>query len=225
MVLLAPLLALGSKSTSLNAGIHVWVQAVRYNLFSSGLFLPYFSMLILSLRLLELGSKSACLSPGFYVRRPRQYNTICLELNLISGFSAFYRLIDWADGINKCGLCLAGGRGFKGLHQIPSVSWKFHHCLHFHIYYIVSFLPGILSPLYCYYKWWWEWIGEGWLIYTRVWVGERERVLSHSCCFFFITHAFVFCSVMSSVSFFKSLEHDRCCVCFCMDLYGFEVGL
>ena len=33
------------------------------------------------------------------------------ELNLISGFFAFLWLIVWADGINKCGWCLAGGRG------------------------------------------------------------------------------------------------------------------
>ena len=70
------------------------------------------------------------------VNNPRQYDTICWELNPISGFFAFFWLIVWADGIDKCGWCLAGGRGFwlKGLHQIPSVSWIFHHSLHFHIY-------------------------------------------------------------------------------------------
>ena len=136
MVLLALLLALGSKSTSLSAGIHMWVQAIRYDLFSSAVFLPYCSMLILSVSLLGLGSKSTSLSPGFCVHRPRQYDTICWELNLISGFFAFFWLIVWADGINKCGWCLAGGRGcwLKGPHQIPSVSWIFHHSLHFHIY-------------------------------------------------------------------------------------------
>ena len=30
----------------------------------------------------------------------------------------------------------------------------------------------------------------------------------------FLTWAVVFCSLMSSVSFFKWLEHDSCCVCF-----------
>ena len=43
-------------------------------------------MLILSLPLLGLGSKSTSLSPGFCVCRPRQYHTICWKLNLISGF-------------------------------------------------------------------------------------------------------------------------------------------
>ena len=75
------------------------------------------------------------------------------------------------DGINKYGWCLTGGRGcwLKGPHQIPSVSWIYHHSLHFHIYQIASFAPGILCPLYCYYKWWGDGIGRGWLIYNRVW--------------------------------------------------------
>ena len=131
-----------------SAGIPMWVQTVWYNLFSSVVFLPYFSMLILSLPFLQLGSKATflnlgfvdlvttSLSPGFCVGRPRQYNTIFLELNLISWFFAFFWLIFWADGINKCGWCLAGGRGcwLKVRHQILSVSWIFLHSLHFHIY-------------------------------------------------------------------------------------------
>ena len=59
---------------------------MRYDVFSSAVFLPYLSMLILSLLLLGLGSKSTSLSPGFCVRRPRQYDTICQKLNLFSGF-------------------------------------------------------------------------------------------------------------------------------------------
>ena len=92
-VLLARLLALASKSTSLSSAINVWVQGVQYDLFSSGVFLPYFSMLILLLPLLGLGSKSTSLSPGFCVRRPRQYDTICWKLNLISGFFVFFLAI------------------------------------------------------------------------------------------------------------------------------------
>ena len=136
MVLLSPLLALDSKSTSLNAGIHMWVQAVLYDLLSSGRFLLCFSTLILSLPLLGLGSKPTSLSPGFCVRRPRQYDSIYWQLNLISGFFTFFWLIVYTDGINKCGWCLAGGRGswLKGLHQILSVSWIFDHSLYFHIY-------------------------------------------------------------------------------------------
>ena len=47
------------------------------------------------------------------------------------GSLLFFWLFVWADGINKCGWCLAGGRGcwLKGPHQIASVSWIFHHWL------------------------------------------------------------------------------------------------
>ena len=151
MVLLAPLFALGSKSTCLSAGINIWVQVVQYNLFSAGVFLPYFSMLILSLPLLGLGSKYTSLRPGFCVHRPKQYNTTSWELSLISEFFDFFWLIDWADGISKCGWCLAGGRGcwLKGPHQIPSVSWIYiilytstfirlpHFCNKFYVHCIV----------------------------------------------------------------------------------------
>ena len=136
LVLLVPLIVLDSKSTSLGAGIQMWVQAVQYNLFSSGVFFPYFSLLILSLPLLGLGSKSISLSPGFCVHTPRQYNTICWKLNLISRLFAFFWLIVFVDDINKCCWFLAGDRGYwlMGQHQISSLSWIFHHSSHFHIY-------------------------------------------------------------------------------------------
>ena len=73
--------------------------------------LSYISMLILSLPLLGLSSKSTSLSPGFSVCGPRQYDTVCWELNLSFEFFAFFWLIVWAGGISKCGRCLAGGRG------------------------------------------------------------------------------------------------------------------
>ena len=158
----------------------MWIKAVQYDLFSSVVFQPYFSMLILSLSLLGLGSKSTSLSPGFCVHRTRQCDMICWELNLTSGFFGFFWLIVWADGINKCGWCLAQGRRYwlKGLHQIPSVSWIFQHSLHFHSYFIVSFVLGILCPLYCYHEWspiMNDGIGGGWLIQIRVWVGGQVK--------------------------------------------------
>ena len=133
---MAPLLGVDSKSTSLSAGIHMWVQTVWYHLFSFVVFLHYFSILTLSLPYLGLGSKSTSLSPGFCVHIRRQFNTICWELNLISAFFVFLWLSVWANEINKCGWCLAGGRGcwLEGPHQIPSVSWIFFHSLHFPIY-------------------------------------------------------------------------------------------
>ena len=68
-----------------------------------------------------------------------------------------------ADGINKCGWCLAGGREcwLGGLHQIPGVSWLSHHSLHFRICSIISLVLGVPCPLYCYSKWWSDGIGGG----------------------------------------------------------------
>ena len=66
------------------------VQAVRYDLFSSAVFLPHFSMLILSVPLLGLASRSLFLSPGFCVSRSKQYDTVCWELSFISGFFSFF---------------------------------------------------------------------------------------------------------------------------------------
>ena len=63
------------------------------------LFLLGLSLLILSLPLLGLSSKSTCLSPGFCVHRPRQYDTICWELG--SFFQDFLFLLGclfgWMD--------------------------------------------------------------------------------------------------------------------------------
>ena len=70
-----------------------------------------------------------------------------------------------------------------------SVSWIYHHSLHFHIYQIASFVPWTLCPLYCYYKWLGDRLGGAWgvvgLIYNRVWEGDRGWVLSCSFWFWF----------------------------------------
>ena len=68
-------------------------------------FLSCFCLLILSLLLIGLGSKSTSLSPGFYVYGPRQYNAICWKLDLISGF--FFFLVNWVgrmESINVAGV-------------------------------------------------------------------------------------------------------------------------
>ena len=54
-----------------------------------------------------------------------QYDTICWEFDLFSESFVSSWMIVWADGVNRCGWCLAGGREcwLEGLHQIPSVSW------------------------------------------------------------------------------------------------------
>ena len=67
-------------------------------------------MLILSLPLLGLGSKSTSLSPGFCVRRPRQYDMICWKLNLISGVFVFSGyLFWWMESINVVGVLQEAG--------------------------------------------------------------------------------------------------------------------
>ena len=145
-------------------------------------------MLILSLSLSGLCSKSACLSPGFCVKRPRQYDTICWELSLISGLFVFFWLIGWADEINKCGWWLARGRGcwVKCPHPIPSVSWIYHHSFNFHIYQIASFAPGIVCPLYRYYNWWGDGIGGGGWVITGCGKSDNGWALSCSFCFCFL---------------------------------------
>ena len=81
--------------------VFITVQAVQCDLFSFGFFLPCFSLLSLSLPLLVLASKSTSLNPRFFVCRSRQYDTICWELNFISGLLFFLWLIVWVDGINS----------------------------------------------------------------------------------------------------------------------------
>ena len=108
---LAPLLALGSKYTSVSAGFLFVSPGCTYDLFSGVFFLLGLSLLILSLPLLGLGSKPTSLSPGFCVCRPKQYNMICWEFDLLSRFFVSSWLIVWEDGINRCGWCLVGGRG------------------------------------------------------------------------------------------------------------------
>ena len=60
---------------------------------------------------LGLGSKSTSISPGFCVRRPRQFDMICCEFGLFSVSFVSSWMIVWANGVNGCGWCLAGGRG------------------------------------------------------------------------------------------------------------------
>ena len=145
-----------------------------------------------------------------------QGSTIWFVGSLISFLASLFfpGWLFWVDGINKCGWCLGGGKGcwLKGLHQIPSVSWLCHHSLHLHIYQIVSFVPRMPCPLYCFYKWWGDGISGGWLIYIRVWVGVQG--VGIFCCFLFFPCAFVCCCLLFSVPIFRLLEDDDCCVCF-----------
>ena len=63
-----------------------------------------------------------------------------------------------------------------------------------------------------------RWDMWGWLIDSRVWLGDRTWVLSHS--YFYLSFClFVFWSHMSCL-FFKLVEHDSCCVCFFVYLFS-----
>ena len=101
------------------------VKTVQYNLFiwlfSFGVFLPCLNILIFWLPLSGLNSKSTSLSSRFYGCRTRQYITICGDLNLISEFFAFFWLIFWGCGINKCWLlsCIMQGMFTQGPTPYP----------------------------------------------------------------------------------------------------------
>ena len=73
-------------------------------------------VLVFSLPLLRLGSKSTSLSPGFYVHWPRQYNTICWELDLVSEFFVFFPgwLFQQMESINMVGALRRHGTQTKG---------------------------------------------------------------------------------------------------------------
>ena len=182
-------------------------------------------MLIFSLPLLGLGAKSTSLSPGFSVHRPRQYHTICWELNLISGFFGFFWLIVWVDGINKLGWCLAGGRGcwLKGLNQIPSV--KLNISSFFTLSHLLDCLICTRNSVSIVLLSWMiggsHRLGGGWFISGCGW-GKRGWVLSHSFCFFLLMLLYFVLSC--PVSFFKWVKHDRCCICFFV-YYLFSLSL
>ena len=134
------------------------------------------------------------------------------------------------ESINVAGvLQKAGDADSKGPHQIPSVSWRYHHSLHFHIYQIALFVPGIQCPWYCNYKWWGDVIGEGgwwWLLYNRVWEeGQWVGIILQFFCFSSILLVLLsFVLLCPQYLCFKWLEHDRCCVCF-FGFYFFSLSL
>ena len=66
------------------------------------MFLPCFSILILSLPLFGLGSKSTSHSSRFCVYRPKQYDTICWKLDL-SGFFGPVELINMSGVLQEAG--------------------------------------------------------------------------------------------------------------------------
>ena len=113
------------------------------------------------------------------------------------GSLLFFWLIVWADGINKCRCCLTGGRGcwLKGLHQILSVSWMFHHSLHFHILLdCVICTRNDMSILLLLQMMGFDWLG----------LGLGEQVVGIILPFFFFLLFSLFCcsSFLSSFTLF-----------------------
>ena len=123
-------------------------------------------------------------------------------------------LIVWADKINKFGWCLAGCRGcwLDSPHEIPSVTWIFHHS---------SFLilSHILDCLICTRKdmsielllnmMLWYGVGGTWLIYIWMWVGGLRYHLT--VLIFFLALLCFFDS--DSLFNYNLLVHRSCCVC------------
>ena len=101
----------GPIGSSLSTGFQVYLSKCWDPYISSGctirlafflVCLPCFCMMILSLPLLGLRSKSTSHSPRFCVRGPRQYNMIGWKFGLFSEFFVFPRLIvlgKWNQGM------------------------------------------------------------------------------------------------------------------------------
>ena len=128
-------ITLGSKSTSLSAGIHMWVQAVQYDFCSFGCFFLVSACWLVTTSLKD--EFQVYLSWPWVLRttaKAVQYDL--LEVGSHFWILCFSWFTVWADGINKWGWCLVGGRGcwLKALHEIPSAGWLFNHCLNSHIY-------------------------------------------------------------------------------------------
>ena len=129
----------------------------------------------------------------------------------------FSWLIVWTDGVNNCGWCLAGDRGclLRNLHQIPSVSWLFHHSLLTltHLLDCLSTRNAISIVLIGEWEMCGGWgggRGRGVDLYFGVII--LEFFLFFFLHFYFLSHSFL-------APLFKSLEHDDCCVYFFVFLY------
>ena len=59
----------------------------------------------------------------------------------------------------------------------------------------ISILPGMPCPLYCHYKYWWDGIGGGWLIYIGVWV--RGQGGGYHLIVFFLVLLYLFPHVLN----------------------------
>ena len=86
-------------------------------------FLLGLSLLILSLPYLRLGSKSTSLNHGFCVRRPKQNNTICWELDLFFRVCVF--LGDCLGRWSQCiGVVSSRKKGMQTRGSAPDLKCK-----------------------------------------------------------------------------------------------------
>ena len=156
------------------------------------MFLPFFSMLIVSL---DLGS--VCLGQGSMTR---------FVWSSISFQSSFSSLIVWADGIKKCGWLLEES-GDADSRPTPDSKCKLVILSFITLQHLLtaSFVLGISSPFCCYYKWCGASDRWGWFNYIKV-CGRKQGLVS-SCSFWFFL---CFCCFFFSVSLFRWQEHDDC---------------
>ena len=149
-------------------------------------FLPCLSTMVLSLLALGLHS--------MYIGQGSRIQFVWIWISFLDSLF-FSWLIVWVDGINKCDWCPGGSTGWwlNGLHQIPKVSWLFHHSLHFNIYYILSIVPGMQCHMYYYYQWW------CWCMCVFVWRGDliSVRVCGVCCRVSFLCICILFSLVFS----------------------------
>ena len=127
-------LALGSKSTALSAGCS-FVTCTIQPVFCCFLFLVLAYWFCHSLSLGRVPILPLLAMCSVYVRQGNMIQLVW-EFYLFSVFFLYIWLIIWVDAVSGCGWCLAEGRGSRlpgDTHQIRSVSWIFHHFLHFHI--------------------------------------------------------------------------------------------
>ena len=180
------------------------------------------NILILSLPLFGVDSKSTCLSHGFCIHRPRKYNTICLEL-IIFWILCFFVVVClsgwnqwmWIEAYRTEGMVTQGPT------PDPKCRWNFPLFLHSDIH---QLFPLVLTISYslCYKSSFWEmgWTGVVYLfsfrpsvfcfVMTLVLLDRRIRAWWLFCPFLC---SFIVFFVSGSFNFVL-LVHRNCCVCF-----------
>ena len=116
--------------------------------------------------------------------------------------------------------CRRQGMLTQGLAPDPKCKLKFHHPLLFRIYYIVSFVLGIVSiVLLLWMMGVWNRLGE-----VDSYQGVDGGTGGGYYLIFFLLHVLLPFVLSCPVSFFKWVEHDSCCVCFYV-YYFFSLSL